>query len=99
MVPEEQPASEPEAQPVLLADDSLIANQPVEEESFAPQPVIMGDYADEVVTPEAPTTAYEPAGDLSLADYTCGDCIYSNTCPKVNESTPAECGSFQWKAL
>lgn len=94
---------EPEAvavvEPVLLADDSLIANIALDDEPFAPQPVIMGDYADAPVGPEAPTTAYEPAGDLSLADYTCADCIYSNTCPKVNESKPAECGSFQWKAL
>ncbi len=96
---ESEPEVVVEPQPVLLADDSLIANQSAGEDPFSPQPVIMGDYADAPLAPEAPTTVYEPAGDLSLADYTCADCIYSNTCPKVNESTPAECGSFQWKAL
>lgn len=99
MTPEPEVVPVVEAEPVLLADDSLIANVATDEESFAPQPVIMGDYPDSPGIPEAPTTVYEPAGDLSLADYTCADCIYSNTCPKVNESTPAECGSFQWKAL
>lgn len=88
-VPEPQVVvDEPVSEPVALADDE-----------FVPKPVIMGDYGNTTVVPDAPTVAYEPAGDLSLTDYTCSDCIYSNTCPKVNESTPAECGSFQWKAL
>ena len=41
---------------------------------------------------------YEPTGDLDLGAYTCNDCVYSNTCPKVGEVTPAECGTFQWRA-
>lgn len=54
--------------------------------------------------PESPlgvdpfAAAYEPVRELDLGDYTCEDCIYINTCPKVGQSTPAECGSFQWKA-
>jgi len=109
-----EPTQEPEPAAVLLADDSLIVSQSLTDEEaddFSPQPVIMGDYADAPVVPEAPAVldvpaieeapvaVYEPAGDLSLANYSCADCIYSNTCPKVNESTPAECGSFQWKAV
>ncbi|MBN2840404.1 MAG: hypothetical protein JXP37_05570, partial [Coriobacteriia bacterium] len=49
---------------------------------------------------EAPATemAYEPTGDLDLGAYTCNDCVYSNTCPKVGEVTPAECGTFQWRS-
>jgi hypothetical protein len=49
---------------------------------------------------DATTTgpAYVPAGELDLGEYTCEDCVYVNTCPKVGESNPAECGSFQWKA-
>ncbi|TDB39883.1 MAG: hypothetical protein D9V44_02775 [Actinobacteria bacterium] len=46
-----------------------------------------------------PAAVYEPAGDLALEAYTCADCVYSNTCPKVNQTTPAECGAFQWKAV
>jgi len=42
--------------------------------------------------------AYEPVGGLDLGEYTCDDCVYVNTCPKVGQSTPAECGSFQWKS-
>ncbi len=81
-------------------EDSLIApSVAFGSDEFSPKPVIMGDYADVPAVPEPPTTAYEPSGELSLADYTCTDCIYSNTCPKVNDSTPEECGSFQWKAL
>jgi hypothetical protein len=41
---------------------------------------------------------YEGGGELNLAEYTCQDCIYANTCPKVGESTPATCGAFQWKS-
>lgn len=43
--------------------------------------------------------AYELSGDLELETYSCTDCVYSNTCPKVGQSSPAECGSFQWKAM
>lgn len=92
-----EPASIFEPEPALPEDDSLIISPvaPAEDE-FSPKPVIIDDFAE---APGAPTTAYEPSGDLSLAVYTCADCIYSNTCPKVNESTPEECLSFQWKAL
>ena len=56
----------------------------------------------EVAEPDGPVVAldggYAPAGDLDLGEYTCQDCVYSNTCPKVGQVTPAECGSFQWKS-
>ncbi|KAF0208045.1 MAG: hypothetical protein Q8S43_05590 [Actinomycetota bacterium] len=86
-------------EPTAAVEEPVIETLAPADDEFVPKPVIMGDYGNTTVVPEAPTVAYEPAGDLSLADYTCSDCIYSNTCPKVNESTPAECGSFQWKAL
>lgn len=41
---------------------------------------------------------YESTGDLDLGGYTCDDCVYSNTCPKVGQATPADCGSFQWRS-
>jgi hypothetical protein len=37
-------------------------------------------------------------GDSDIADLTCDDCVYMNTCPKQGESDPASCGSFQWKS-
>lgn len=39
---------------------------------------------------------YEPGSDL--AEFTCDECVYVNTCPKHHEAVPAECGSFQWRA-
>ena len=41
---------------------------------------------------------YAVTGELVLTEYTCVDCVYSNTCPKVGQATPADCGSFQWKS-
>lgn len=93
------PTPEYVPEPQVVVDEPVIEIATPSDDEFVPKPVIMGDYGNTTVVPDAPTVAYEPAGDLSLADYTCSDCIYSNTCPKVNESTPAECGSFQWKAL
>jgi hypothetical protein len=37
-------------------------------------------------------------GSSDIADLTCDDCVYMNTCPKVGDSDPASCGSFQWKS-
>ncbi len=50
-------------------------------------------------TPEAAPAGYEPSGELELDAYTCQDCMYANTCPKVGQVRPADCGSFQWKAF
>ncbi|MBS3956332.1 MAG: hypothetical protein KGZ40_02175 [Clostridiales bacterium] len=44
------------------------------------------------------TGQYEP-GSSDIADLTCDECVYLNTCPKKGESTPASCGSFQWKSV
>lgn len=41
---------------------------------------------------------FEATGELDLAEYTCQDCIYSNTCPKVGQAAPSDCGSFQWRS-
>ncbi|MBN2839336.1 MAG: hypothetical protein JXP37_00050 [Coriobacteriia bacterium] len=72
------------------------------EDAFIPKPVIMGDYDTlspaDGAAPDDSGPGYEAAGDLDLEAYTCDDCVYSNTCPKVGQSTPAECGSFQWKS-
>lgn len=48
--------------------------------------------------PSVPGQGYEVSGSLDMSAYTCNDCIYSNTCPKVGEVTPAECGTFQWRS-
>lgn len=86
---------EPEA-PVPDEPDS--PEEPIQEAAEDEGP----DLAEPGGVPDAPdeslTPGYEAAGELDLAAYTCDDCIYANTCPKVGQSTPAECGSFQWKA-
>ncbi|MDY0340642.1 MAG: hypothetical protein RBS17_05480 [Coriobacteriia bacterium] len=70
---------------------------------IAPPAAPAGD-PEGVVAPAAPEVpavemAYEPTGELDLGSYTCDDCVYSNTCPKVGEVTPAECGTFQWRSF
>ncbi len=86
------------AAPPEVEDESMIRGASIGEDEFvAPRAVIMGDYgADDA--PASTPPGYE-AGDVQLSDYTCEDCVYANTCPKAGESTPAECGSFQWKSV
>ncbi len=62
-------------------------------------PVLVSDTGAALREVAEPVSAYEPAGDLALEIYTCADCVYSNTCPKVDQIAPAECGAFQWKAV
>ena len=79
----------------LAASESEVASEIVEES---------GDEEDAIAAAIAGLPVidsgdgYEPAGELDLSQYTCDDCIYVNTCPKVGQATPAECGSFQWRA-
>jgi hypothetical protein len=96
-----------------VEDGPIITGAPSEgEDAYVPRPVILGDYADAGggvpadvsvaadfgVQPGAAEEGYAPDGELDLGEYTCQDCIYSNTCPKVGEASPADCGSFQWKS-
>ncbi len=53
--------------------------------------------SDALAEPEAPAQAYEP-GASDIAELTCDDCVYVNTCPKHHDTTPSECGSFQWRS-
>ncbi len=48
--------------------------------------------------PIEPDRTYE-AGGSDLAELSCEDCVYLDTCPKRGESDPASCGSFQWKSV
>ncbi len=56
--------------------------------------------ADDPVSEEEPSEsgAYEP-GASDIAELTCDECVYLNTCPKKGESDPSSCGSFQWKTV
>ncbi|MHB1017666.1 MAG: hypothetical protein ACYC2X_07265 [Coriobacteriia bacterium] len=81
-------------EPAVAQDEDAAGDTPNDESPFD-VPV-----AEVVVTEPEPVAemAYEPTGELDLSTYTCNDCVYSNTCPKVGEVTPAECGTFQWRS-
>ncbi len=94
-------AAEDTAETVAVADadeESMIRGSAIGDDEFvAPKPVIMGEYGAEDPSDTTPP-GYE-GGDVQLSDYTCEDCVYANTCPKAGESSPAACGSFQWKSV
>jgi hypothetical protein len=49
---------------------------------------------------EAQAPAAEPLTrpDVSpLEDFTCDDCVYTDTCPNRDQRLPKDCGSFQWR--
>lgn len=93
-------------EPLGVAEAAAAAASPVEHDlrpDLEPvRPVIMGEYPETIEpTSEKPVAAqpYEPSGELEIAAYTCNDCVYSNTCPKAGESSPADCGTFQWRSF
>jgi hypothetical protein len=84
-LPGEDPALES-----VLADLEIPEDMPDQE---PPPPAV------EPASPEADeATPGVLEGTSDLADLTCDDCVYLNTCPKRGESDPASCGSFQWKS-
>lgn len=94
--------------PVIMGDyphitphvsETVVVATPEPEPHEDAGPVLVSDASAPLREVAEPASAYEPAGDLALEIYTCADCVYSNTCPKVDQTTPAECGAFQWKAV
>ncbi|MCE5203242.1 MAG: hypothetical protein LLG24_03380 [Actinomycetia bacterium] len=94
-----------EPRPVIMGDYEELAasatasseNPPVAEEPA--EDAFSGTVsAVDLPSADALTGVYEPSGELELSRYTCNDCVYANTCPKVGQSSPEECGAFQWKA-
>jgi len=93
--------------PVILGDYADPSSEPVEIDAAGDaglaekEPDVRAD-ADTEAAADASSaplvSGYAPTGDLDLGEYTCQDCVYSNTCPKVGQVAPAECGSFQWKS-
>ena len=93
--------------PVILGDYADPSSEPVEIDAAGDaglaekEPDVRAD-ADTQAAADASSaplvSGYAPTGDLDLGEYTCQDCVYSNTCPKVGQVAPAECGSFQWKS-
>jgi len=47
---------------------------------------------------DAPADAAQTVGS-DMADLTCEDCVYVNTCPNKEDLDPARCGNFQWRSV
>jgi hypothetical protein len=109
-VEQAEPAEEPEADiaadelPQTEAAAAAPADEAAEQSGIAePQGVIELEVPvsdDEAIAAvlAADDPAYEP-GILNMAQYTCDDCVYVNTCPNQHQKAPAECGSFQWRSV
>jgi hypothetical protein len=64
-----------------------------------PEAVPPADLLSEIgAEPDASTETGFEGGGSDIANLTCDDCVYMNTCPKVGDSDPSSCGSFQWKS-
>lgn len=94
--------SAPAPRPVIMGDYGPDVGESVQDEPY-PAGVWLEDAQESPQEEEdesaesAATLGYEGGVELDLGAYTCDDCVYSNTCPKVGQATPADCGSFQWK--
>ena len=78
------------------ASDFILDLESVEGESriAVTTPDATSDVASEPTLAEAP--AYEPSAS-PVDDFTCGDCVYMDTCPNRDQRLPKDCGSFQWR--
>jgi hypothetical protein len=97
-------ADSPESATAPIAVESEAAGA-TDETAGAEETPFVVEEIEEAISPQVETgvpavdvLGFEATGELDLGSYTCDDCIYVNTCPKVGQSTPLECGSFQWRA-
>jgi hypothetical protein len=87
------------------ADDSdfildLDAIQPIAlEPNDAAQPIEEPAVELTASEPEAETPDQTPVAEAAspVAEYTCEDCVYVETCPNREQRLPKDCGSFQWR--
>ena len=100
-VPMPEAAPFPWPEPAVPEPTADSVQPPPVGKTEAPGPVSIAEVTilEPLPVVELDVGSYEVSGELVLERYTCDDCVYANTCPKVGESVPAECGSFQWKAL
>lgn len=83
--------------PVILGDYADVVEPRIE---VTPAAAVEtdGDQMVDLAPAAEPAVGYEAQGAVDFEEYTCQDCVYANTCPKVGEATPANCGSFQWRS-
>jgi hypothetical protein len=91
------PASDSEM-PVAPVEQSPSASTSAETEEPATDPGTSDHLAEVGLGADVVDGPGFEGGDSDIADLTCDDCVYMNTCPKQGESDPASCGSFQWKS-
>lgn len=84
--------------PVLEPEPEPVAVEPLEVDVEHPVGLELTDDPLSAVLADSIEGAYEATGELDLGGYTCQDCVYANTCPKVGQATPSDCGSFQWRS-
>ncbi len=89
-----EPISE---EPALLAGSFVETDAPpLEVVHASPHPVsVLDDLT--IVTPDSEPPVPSPT-DNEGQFLTCDDCVYVATCPNKDESSPDNCGNFQWKS-
>lgn len=76
---------------------AIIEEEPEPVVELSAEPVVEEALAEPAAPVEEPV-GYSAQGS-ELSAYTCDDCVYCWTCPMRGQATPADCGSFQWKAV
>jgi len=107
--PFEEPATDPgDYLKVQIGDDSSSMGRTVvmgayaEETAAEPEPQAAPGTDTEIDSMLADLgrvgdAAGSPGSDL--ADLTCEDCVYVNTCPNKEGLDPSKCGNFQWRSV
>jgi len=107
--PFEEPATDPgDYLKVQIGDDSSSMGRTVvmgayaEETAAEPEPQAASGTDTEIDSMLADLGRVGDAGDSpgsDLADLTCEDCVYVNTCPNKEGLDPSKCGNFQWRSV
>jgi len=107
--PFEEPAPDPgDYLKVQIGDDSSAMGRTVVMGAYAEEneagaeaaPLAQGDTEiDSMLADLGRVGDASGAPGSDLADLTCDDCVYVNTCPNKEELDPSKCGNFQWRSV
>jgi hypothetical protein len=71
---------------------------PVVEDTVSATELVAAVDSAPAVDPVGFSADLDPAPGVSpLEDYTCEDCVHTETCPNRDQRLPKDCGSFQWR--
>lgn len=91
--PNEPVGSEPPLSAETFVESAAL---PIEVGQASPHPVsVLDDLT--IVSPDSEPAATSSSDNEELF-LTCDDCVYVTTCPNKDESSPSNCGNFQWKS-